>query len=196
MPVAVSEFYQSTRNDVKDHSWYIELREILCRVASTFSGCFFVIDALDEAEAGSHMHGLLELLRSLRSGIRSPMPKIFATSRKHASAIQESFREAIKVTITADNEDLRTILAKLIADHHHSKYILDDKLKEDILGSLCTGAQGMYVRLKPVLQYLLNEELTKPPSSGFCYPFFSSSTFYRSSRNPKSGELSVIDRRI
>jgi hypothetical protein len=149
MPIAVSEFYQRTRNSVKDQSWYIELQTIFCRVASTFSRCFFVIDALDEAEAGSHMHGLLDLLRSLRNGINSRIPKVFATSRKYAAAIQDSFREAVKVTVAANNEDLRTILAKLIADHHDSKYVLDDKLREDILDTLCIGAQGMYVRLKP-----------------------------------------------
>ena len=75
---------------------------------------------LDEAAARSHVRGLLDLLGSLRSGIGIRMPKIFATSRKHASASQESFREAIKVTITANNEDLRTILTKQIADHHDS----------------------------------------------------------------------------
>lgn len=145
MPVSVSEFYQRTRNDVKDQTWYVELKNILCRVASTFSRCYFIIDALDEAAAGSHVHGLLDLIGSLRSGIGRRPPKIFATSRKHASAIQESFQEAIKVTVTANNEDLRSILTTQIADHHDSKYFVDDDLKEDIVKTLCASAQGMYV---------------------------------------------------
>jgi hypothetical protein len=144
VPTSVSEFYQRTRNEVKEQSWYAELRQIVCRVASTFSTCYFVIDALDEAEVESHMPGLLELLGVLRSRVATT-PKIFATSRKHTSAIQESFQEATKVSVTANNEDLRTILAKIIADQQRSKYILDDNLKEDILVTLCAGAHGMYV---------------------------------------------------
>lgn len=105
------------------------------------------MDALDEAEMRSHMPGFLDLLAVLRRDISAQAPKIFATSRKYASAIQDAFREATKITVTANDKDLRTILAKTIADHHDSKYILDDKLKEDILVSLCASAHGMYVRL-------------------------------------------------
>ena len=144
IPTSVSEFYQRTRNEVKDHSWYDELQKILCRVASTFSRCFIVVDALDEAEVRSHLPGLLELLNVLRCNAR--VPKMFATSRKYASAIHESFQEATKVTVTANNEDLRTILEKIVADHQDSKYILDDELKEDILVTLCASAHGTYVR--------------------------------------------------
>jgi hypothetical protein len=147
IPTSVSDFYQRTRNEVKDQSWYVELRKILCRVASTFSRCFLVLDALDEAEARSHMPGLLELLRTIRNDMTAKAPKIFATSRKHAPAIQESFQEATKVIVTADNEDLRTILVNIIADHQDAKYILDEHLKEDIIATLCVNAHGMYVRI-------------------------------------------------
>ena len=156
IPASVSEFYQRTRNEVKDPSWYIELQKVLCRVASTFSRCFFVIDALDEAEIRSHMPGLLDLLGVLRSNITARIPKIFATSRKYASTIQESFHEATKVTITANNEDLRTILANIIADHHDSKYILDDRLKEDVLVSLCASAHGMYIHPSSAIDHVIS----------------------------------------
>lgn len=152
LPTSISEYYQRTRNEVKDQSWYVELQNILCRVASTFARCFFVIDALDEAESRMQMPGLLELFDVLRSGITFRAPKIFATSRKHVAAIQESFQSATKVTVTANNEDLRTLLSKLISDHKDSKYILDEDLKRKILDTLCERAHGMYV---PLL-YLVN----------------------------------------
>lgn len=107
------------------------------------------MDALDETESRSHMPGLLELLQVLRTNINSRAPKIFATSRKYASAIQDSFQEATKVTVCASDEDLRTILAKIVSDHQDSKYILDGSLREDILMTLMTNAHGMYVRLLP-----------------------------------------------
>lgn len=147
IPISVSEFYQRTRNEVKDHSWYMELRTVLCRVASTFARCFIVIDALDETEMKSQMRGLLELLGVLRCNITARPPKIFATSRKHPAPVLQFFREATKVTVTASNEDLRTILAEIIADHPDCQYIMDEKLKEDILDTLCANAQGMYVYL-------------------------------------------------
>lgn len=143
VPASISEFYQRTRNEVKDQSWYRELQVILCRVASTFLRCFFVLDALDEAEPRSHMPGLLELLHVLRTNIKPRAPKIFATSRKHASPIQGSFQEATKVSVCASNEDMRTILAKIVSDQQDSKYILDESLREDILSTLCASAHGM-----------------------------------------------------
>jgi NACHT domain len=143
VPAALSEFYRRTHNEVRDHSWYVELRKIICRVASTFSRCFFVIDALDEAEARSHMAGLLNLLATLRNGIHPHPPKIFATSRKHAYAIQDSFQEAVIVNVTANDEDLRTTLTKMIADHQESKYMMDDELTTEILDKLCANAHGM-----------------------------------------------------
>jgi hypothetical protein len=147
LPHSVSDFYVRTLKEVKDQSWYIELRKMLCRIASTFSACYFVIDALDEAEARSHLPGLLELLNVLRSDITARRPKIFATSRKHATAIQKSFDEAIILNVAAQDEDLRTILAKTIADQPDSEHVLDDTLKEDILVTLCASADGMCVTL-------------------------------------------------
>lgn len=143
IPTSVSEFYQRTHNEVQDQSWYIELRKILCRVASTFSRCFFIIDALDEAEVRSHLPGLLELLNVLRSDITARTPKIFATGRKYGSVIQHSFQKSTKVAVAANNEDLRTVLSKAIADHADAKYILDEELQEDILVKLCETAHGM-----------------------------------------------------
>jgi hypothetical protein len=147
LPHSVSDFYVRTLKEVKDQSWYVELQKILCRVASTFSICFFVIDALDEAEVRSHLPGLLELLNILRSNITARQPKIFATSRKYASDILNSFEKATIVTVAAQDDDLRTILAKTIADQPDSEYVLDEALKEDILVTLCATAHGMCVFL-------------------------------------------------
>jgi hypothetical protein len=146
LPHSVSDFYVRTLKEVKDKSWYVELQEILCRVASTFSTCYFVIDALDEAEVRSHLPGLLELLNIVRSNITA-RPKLFATSRKYESSIRKSFDEATIVHVAAQDEDLRTILAKTIADQPDSEYILDDTLKEDILITLCATAHGMCVTI-------------------------------------------------
>ncbi|ERF70990.1 hypothetical protein EPUS_03269 [Endocarpon pusillum Z07020] len=150
LPPVVSEFYRRTHNETQDQSWYVELQEILCKVASKFAKCFFVVDALDEAEASSHLRGLLELLDVLRRSITGGTPKIFATSRKHGSPIQVSFQEATRMTVSANKEDLRAIIEKAIADHQDPNRILDERLKEDIMVTLSTTAHGMC--LLPVLQ--------------------------------------------
>jgi hypothetical protein len=149
MPTAVSEFYERTHNEIQDRSWYLELQTILCRVASTFSRCFIIMDALDEAEASSHRAGLLELLDRARGGITSRAPKVFATSRKHSSAVEDSFRNAIKVDVIANNADVRIVLAKIVDEHQDSKYILDEELKKEILDKLCASAHKMHVHSLP-----------------------------------------------
>lgn len=154
VPACVSEFYDDTCNEVKGHSWYKELQKILCRVASTFSTCLFIVDALDEVEPRFNMPGLLNLLALLRNGMKGRAPKIFATSRKHASLVLEAFPDATKLFVSANNDDLRTILAKIILDHRESKYILDENLKRDILDKLCTNAHGMYVFLFSMVEKL------------------------------------------
>jgi hypothetical protein len=86
-------------------------------------------------------------LNILRSNITARQPKIFATSRKYASDILNSFEEATIVTVAAQDDDLRTILAKTIADQPDSEYVVDEALKEDILVTLCATAHGMCVFL-------------------------------------------------
>ena len=79
----------------------------------------------------------------MRSSITARRPKIFATSRKYGPVVQQSFQKAIKVTVAANNEDLRTILEKTISDHDYAKDVVDEKLKEDIMVILSTTSHGM-----------------------------------------------------
>lgn len=170
LPAAVSEFYQNTRNDVVDPSWFSQLQKIICRVASTFSRCFLVIDALDETEPSRQRPGLLQLFKTIRDGLPYQRPKIFATSRKHASSVLPFFQDACTINVTANVDDLRNILSKIMREHHDSKYILDASLREEILNKLCVESDGMYVAPR---------SSSGVDSLDFCFPSCRCKKYYR-----------------
>ncbi|KAL6244479.1 hypothetical protein RBB50_008721 [Rhinocladiella similis] len=147
VPSAVSEFYQRTRNDVKDQTWFHDLLSIMRRVAVTYTHCFVVIDALDEADTQSQRTGLFEVLDALRDSGRA---KILATARSHVLNTTMRFTSPVMVNIVANSHDLRLFLARTIEERPDMADILDNKLKEQILETLCQKANGMF--LLPALQ--------------------------------------------
>ncbi|KIW48394.1 uncharacterized protein PV06_00983 [Exophiala oligosperma] len=147
VPSAVAEFYQRTRNDVKDQTWFHDLLSILRRVAATYTQCFVVIDALDEADIHSQRTGLFEVLDALRDSGRA---KILALARPHVLNNTMRFASPVVVDIIAHSHDLRLFLARAIEERPDMADILDDNLKEQILETLCQMANGMF--LLPALQ--------------------------------------------
>lgn len=138
-PVVLVDFYRKTRNDIKDQTWFLELQEVLYRIASTFKQCYLVIDALDECEA-NHRLGLFAVLDNFRRRINT---RVFASTRPHLSNIEQHFRDATHLNVTADGTDLQTFLSRMIDEHPDSEYIMDDVLKKEVLDKLSANAQGM-----------------------------------------------------
>jgi len=148
IPAPVAEFYQRTRNDIKDQTWFSDLQGILRWVMATFSRCFLVLDALDEADALSQRTGLFDVLQMSRT---SPgVLRVFATSRPHLSNVENKLHRPIKVEVVADQRDLRQYLGQMIDDHPDARYILDPILRHQVLDKLCANAGGMF--LLPALQ--------------------------------------------
>lgn len=138
-PAVLVEFYRRTKNDIRDQTWFLELQDILHRVASVFKQCYLVIDALDECDA-NHRSGLFGVLDNFRRRVNT---RIFATTRPHLSNIEQYFRDATRVNVTASGTDLQTFLCRMIDEHPESEYIMDDVLKIEILDKLCANANGM-----------------------------------------------------
>lgn len=151
VPSAVAEFYQRTRNDVKDHTWFHDLLMILRRVVTTYSRCFIVVDALDEADIQSQRSGFFEVIDAIRSSSAGEV-KVLASSRPHVLALSfgGKFRDPVTVDILADPRDLRQFLTQAIGDHPDSEFIMDNDLREHIIDTLCVKANGMF--LLPALQ--------------------------------------------
>jgi hypothetical protein len=135
----LAEFYRKTRNDIKDQAWFIELQDFLHRVASTFTQCYLVIDALDECDT-NHRSALFGILDNFRRRVNT---RVFASTRPHLSNIEPSFKDAAQIEVTASGTDLQTFLSRMIDEHPDSEYIMDDALKREILEKLCANAHGM-----------------------------------------------------
>lgn len=158
MPTSVAEFYQRSRNDVKDQTWFNDLLSILRRVISTYSRCFIVIDALDEADAQSQRTGFRDVLDAIRGSGNSL--RVLATSRPHALGNVDKFHDPILLDIVADPADLRRYLNQAISEHPDSEYTMDPDLKEQIVQTLCSNANGMF--LLPALQIrTILDQITK-----------------------------------
>lgn len=158
VPTSVADFYQRTRNDVKDQTWFSDLLSILRRVVSTYARCFIIVDALDEADAQSQRSGFLEVLDAIRGG--GDVLKLLATSRAHALSSVGRFHDPIMFDVVANPSDLRQYLNQAIDEHPDSEYTMDSDLKEQILQTLCNHANGMF--LLPALQIrTILDQITK-----------------------------------
>ena len=143
IPSAVADFYQKTRNEVRDQTWFQELQTVLRRVMATASTCYLIIDALDETEGIKQRGDLLALVDVMRSA--SEQLKLFATARPHLANIESRFANPIVVQVTAQEADLRIYLSGMIDAHPDADHVMDPALKQEVLDRLCENANGMFL---------------------------------------------------
>ena len=159
VPSAVAEFYQRTRNAVRDQTWFHDLLDIMRRVVATFSRCFIVVDALDEADSQSQRSGFFEVINGIRQSSGGRLT-VLATARPHAFNLTDKFHDPVIIDILADPGDLRRYLVRTIKEHPESEYMMDDDLRERIVDTLCNNANGMF--LLPALQIrTILDQITK-----------------------------------
>jgi hypothetical protein len=123
-----------------------ELCAVLRAMALHFKNCMILIDGLDEIE--SKRAEILELLLSLTSA--GNIKTLFA-SRDEVD-IRSSLSEYASISIAARSGDLRLYVAAEIETRttRNQLRIQDPKLKEHIMKTLITGAEGMYApRISP-----------------------------------------------
>lgn len=147
IPTSVNEFYQRTKNEVKDQAWFADLQDVLHRVVKTFARCFLVVDALDELPAQQRA-GLLEVVEGITDvvGHRSTL-RLFATSRPHLTYPKIDFK---LIEVVANEHDLRVLISSKLEEKPEADYILDTQLKQQIVDKLTSNARGMF--LLPALQ--------------------------------------------
>ena len=138
MPTCVADFYQKTRDQIKDQTWYNELQDVLHRVAKTLERCFVVIDAFDEMLSDNRA-GVMKVLESVRS---TAQLSVFISMRPHL-AMEAVFDAAVKIEASAEEGDLRKYLNSMIDRHPDSDYIMDEVLRSEILSKLCSNARGV-----------------------------------------------------
>ncbi|EXJ88377.1 hypothetical protein A1O1_05307 [Capronia coronata CBS 617.96] len=159
VPSMVADFYQRTRNDVKDQTWFHDLLVVLRRVVATVDCCFIVVDALDEADIHSQRTGLFEVLDALRQSPGGAV-KVLTTLRPHVLSLEGKFHDPVTIEIIADRGDLRRFLDQTIQDTPDSEYTMDDELRDQVLTTLCDTANGLF--LLPALQIrTILDQITK-----------------------------------
>lgn len=114
VPKCVTEFFQKTRNEVKDQTWFSELQDVVHQVVKTFMKCFIVIDALDELPLVQRTKILQVVRRITDVAEYSGSVRVFATSRPHIEIPQIDFKI---IEIAADEQDLRTLISNKIKEH-------------------------------------------------------------------------------
>ncbi|EXJ78295.1 hypothetical protein A1O3_09456 [Capronia epimyces CBS 606.96] len=149
IPSVVAEFYQRTRNDIKDQTWFHDLLTVLRSVVAMYKSCFIVVDALDEADIQSQRSGFFEVIDAARIPSNGKV-QVLATLRPHVLNIRGRFHDPLVINIRADPGDLRGFLERTIDDHPDLEYPMDDELKEQILTTLSDNANGLF--LLPALQ--------------------------------------------
>ncbi|KAL2399710.1 Ankyrin-1 [Exophiala dermatitidis] len=155
----VGEFYQRTRNDVKDQTWFHDLLTVLRSVVATYKCCFIVVDALDEADVQTQRTGFFEVIDAVRN-LPGGTVKVLATLRPHVPGIEGKFHNSITIDIIADHADLRRFLDEAVKNHPDYEHTIDDDLREQILDTLADNANGLF--LLPALQIrTILDQITK-----------------------------------
>lgn len=159
VPSYVAEFYQRTRNDVKDQTWFHDLLAVLGQVVATCPRCFIVVDALDEADLQSQPSGFFDVVEAMRSSAGNAV-KLLVTARPYILNTTTRFHDPVTVDIMAEPQDIRLFLTKAIDEHQDYGFTMDDDLKRHVLNTLCDSANGMF--LLPALHIqTIFEQITK-----------------------------------
>ncbi|WYZ35404.1 hypothetical protein EsH8_X_000051 [Colletotrichum jinshuiense] len=134
-----------------------QLSEVFTKLFSSCNNVFIVIDALDEC-ASSDMVALelVSALQALGDNVR-----LLLTSRTSTN-FEGFFKDAVRIEITAKDEDVRLYLERRIPKHSRlAKHIrADPKLQDDIITSIAESAQGMFLLATLNLDFL-SRKLTR-----------------------------------
>jgi hypothetical protein len=160
IPTSVNEFYQRTKNEVKDQAWFADLQDLLIRVVKTFARCFLVVDALDEFASQQQRTKVLEVMQCITQAVgHHTSLRVFATSRLYLSYPKIDFKV---LDVVANEHDLRLLISSKLDEHPEADHILDAHLKQRIVDTLTLHADGMF--LLPALQ--IDEILSNDTKSG------------------------------
>ena len=139
-PRLLIELYETCRKD-RSQVTVANLLQVCKDIRPAFASCFIAIDGLDESDSKRHRKDILGILEALELA----QFKLVITSRPHPQDIERRFREATQIRVTASEADIRSFCISKIDDSEDIRDLIDDKLREDILATMSTNAQGMYV---------------------------------------------------
>ncbi|KAI9807287.1 MAG: hypothetical protein M1833_000030 [Piccolia ochrophora] len=123
-----------------------DLESALARLFQEFHKSFVIIDALDECEGVNNRKDFLQFLRSLEG----TSVRVFVTSRPYLDDIKKTLSSSPHLKIEARDSDIEKYIINRIAKEEAIEDLIDESLKEEMIHTIVTGAQGMF--LLPALQ--------------------------------------------
>ena len=132
------DFYERFRDDQPQHL-VAELSGAFQVMCQAYKRCFIMIDALDECRIQGHRKEIVRLLKSLPAS----NTKIFITSRPHSHDIKQYFDDALKITVKASEADIKHYCSRMIDESVNATDLMDDSLKQQVIRSLASKADGM-----------------------------------------------------
>lgn len=136
----LADLYDKCRTD-RSQVAVADLLQVCKDIRRLFASCLIVIDALDESDNKRHRKCILDILEALELA----QFKLVITSRPHPQDIERRFRKAAQIRVTACEADIMSFCISKIDDNEDIRDLIDDKLRDDILSTMSTNAQGMYV---------------------------------------------------
>ena len=139
----VEDLYNALDKERSKHPSWKELSTLLLPVASEFRKSFLVVDGLDECD---HVENFSRLLIDIGTSTGTTI-KVFITSRPENSFVK-IFRHVPSITITSGSaDDMKLYIESEVNNIIQSEKLLlgDPKLKDEIIDSLVSKADGMYV---------------------------------------------------
>ncbi|KAF3221797.1 hypothetical protein TWF679_007011 [Orbilia oligospora] len=116
-----------------------DVDSMLLHACQQFDSVYICVDALDELEV-QYKEAFLASLRKL-----IPSIQLFITGRPHIPVVVDQyFPGALKITIEAKGSDIETFVASKIGeDSARDEYLMDEKLKAEILEKIGRASQNM-----------------------------------------------------
>lgn len=141
LPVPIAELHERFGKQ-RDHPQLQDLQTTLLLTCREFRQIFIIIDALDECDAKRHRKSFLKVLKDLEN----TSARVFVTSRPHPDDIKQTLCASPRITVEANDSDIRKYLAHKIGQDGDTD-LIDEPLKEEIVTTIADRAQGMLVDL-------------------------------------------------
>ena len=141
-PNAASDLYKRIDKGQGLPGWKDLMTSFRNICASSSEELFLVLDALDECDEKTHREPILDLLEFLsESNVR-----MLIISRPYPQDINGAFADYPQIVIEASDSDIRAfLLEKITKSRRKSSRFIDETLREEIIQSITSKSQGMYV---------------------------------------------------
>ena len=138
LPQSVQKLYDLTRpNQARPSA--SDVYDVLKTLLRDFHRCFIVIDALDECKDKGIRKALLQDL----IGLNGDTIRIFVTCRPPLAEIEQYAKQHPRVTICADERDLKAYCFHMIENDRDILDLLQGNLKNEVVEAVVSQAQGM-----------------------------------------------------